>query len=38
MYVSLWLNTVAGGLYVFHMFIHFCFLHDIILKEDGNNI
>ena len=37
MYVSLWLNTVASCSDVFY-WAYFCFIHDVILKEDGNNI
>ena len=37
MYVSLWLDTVASCSNVFY-WPYFCFLHDIILKEDGNDI
>ena len=37
MYVSLWLNTVAAIQMLFIERI-FCFLHSIILNEDGNNI
>ena len=38
MYVSLWLNTAAAAVQIFFIKRIFCFLHDIILKEDGNNI
>ena len=37
MFVSLWLNTVTSCSNVFYR-AYFCFLYDIILKEDGNNI